>query len=575
MLRNKRIFSWMLSLALVVGLMVAPTGVAFAEEAQTLTIVHVNDVHGRLAESQWDGALGFAKLKTKVDQLRAEDPNLLLLNAGDTFHGTTEVNVTRGETMVEAMNIMGFDAMVPGNHDFNYGYKRLLELKKMAEFPLVAGNIVKEKDKSTDFEAYQIFTIENGLRVGIFGLATDETKYKSHPDNTKGIEFTDAVKAGKKAVKELDAENVDLIIALVHLGVEASSINTSIKIAREVEGIDIIVDGHSHTELPEGELVNGALIVQAGSYTRNIGIVKLSFVDKVLKSAKAELVPYSEAKDLEADQEILDIITEMGSINAPIVNAVVGKTLVDLDGLYENVRTKETNLGDLIADAMRESAGADIAFVNGGAIRESIPAGDIIVNQILKALPFTNTLAMIEITGAGLKKALEHGVKDFPATAGHFPQVSGIKYTFNPAKPAGERITSITVGGEPVDINKTYKLVTNDFIAAGGDGYIMFKNKPFVGEGGLISEALIEHVEKAGTVNPFVEGRIIATNTLDPQGKPKPEPSKKYKEYVVKPGDWLSKIGIAFGLDWKVLAQCNWLKNPNLIFPNQIIKIPQ
>ena len=405
MLRSEKIVSWLVSLALVLGVMVMPIGFSCASEAQTLTIVHVNDVHGRLAESEWDGALGFAKLKTKVDQLREEDPNLLLLNAGDTFHGTTEVNVTRGETIVEAMNIMGFDAMVPGNHDFNYGYKRLLELKKMAEFPLVAANIVKEKDKSTDFESYQIFTMDNGLRVGVFGLATDETKYKTHPDNTKGIEFIDAVKAGKKAVKELEAEKIHLVIALVHLGVEASSINTSIKIAEEVEGIDIIVDGHSHTELPEGKLVNGALIVQTGSYTKNVGIVKLNFEDKVLKAAKAQLVPYSEVKDLEEDEEILEIIAQMESLNAPIVNAVVGKTSVDLDGLYENVRTKETNLGNLVADAMRESTGADIAFVNGGAIRATIPTGDIIVNQILKCLPFTNTLAVIEITGAELKKA--------------------------------------------------------------------------------------------------------------------------------------------------------------------------
>ena len=585
MLRNKRIVSWVLSLVLVLGIMVMPSGVVFAAENQTLTIVHVNDVHGRLAEDDFEGAIGYAKLKTKVDELRAEDPNLLFLNAGDSFHGTTLINVTRGETMVEAMNLMEFDAMVPGNHDFNYGYDRLLELKKMAEFPIIAANIVKEADGSTDFESYVIYTMDNGLKVGIFGLATDETKYKSHPDNTVGIEFTSAIEAGKKAVKELEDENVDFIIALVHLGDDTSSDNTSIKLAEQVEGIDVIVDGHSHTVLPEGNLVNDVLIVQAGSYTKNIGIVNLEFEDKVLTKSTAKLMPYEEAKDVEADQEILDIIEEIKLINEPIVSVVVGKTLVELDGLREHVRVGETNLGNLITDAMRDSTGADIAMTNGGGIRASIEAGDITIEDILTAFPFTNTLAVIEVTGAELMAALEHGVKDFPATAGHFPHVSGIKYTFNASMPVGERITSVLVGDEPVDLAKTYKLVTNDFMAAGGDEYTMFEGKPFVGEGGLLSDVLIEYVEKMGTLNPAVEGRIVATDVPVlpepeptppvPTPEPTPEPPKEYKEYVVKPGDWLSKIGRAYGVEWRILAEYNALKNPHLIFPKQIIKIPQ
>ena len=586
MLQNKRIISWVLSLVLVLGIMIMPSGVAFAAENQTLTIVHVNDVHGRLAGNERDGSMGYVKLKTKVDQLREMDPNLLLLNAGDTFHGTPEINVTRGETMVEAMNIMEFDAMTPGNHDFNFGYDRLIELKKMAEFPILAANVVKEADKSTDFQAYQIFTMDNGLRVGVFGLATAETLYKSHPDNTKGIEFTDNIVAGNKAVKDLKAENVDFIIALVHLGDDVSSKDTSIKLAEGVEGIDLIVDGHSHTTLPEGNMVNGVLIAQAGYYTNNIGIVKVNFEDKMLKDLKASLIPYSEAKELADDQEILDLIAELDKINAPIVNVVVGKTLVDLDGAKPNVRTKETNLGNLITDAMRISTGADIAMTNGGGIRESIPAGDITVKQILTSFPFTNALAVIEVTGKELMGALEHGVKDFPATAGHFPHVSGVKYTFDASKPVGNRVLSVFVGDEAVDLAKTYTLVTNDFMAAGGDDYTMFEGKPFVAEGGLLSDVLIEHVQKLGTLNPMVEGRIVAINipaipepeptpVPKPEPTPTPEPSKEYKEYVVKQGDWLSKIARMYSTDWRKLAEFNSLKNPNLIFPKQIIKIPQ
>ena len=569
--RNNRIISFALSLVMILGLVIMPNQAAFAAEVQTLTIVHVNDVHGRVEENAGSKELGFAKLRTAVEMMKEEDPNLLFLNAGDAFHGTTIVNLTSGEQMVEMMNAMEFDAMVPGNHDFNYGYEQLMKLKGLAEFPILGANIVHENTTKSDFDPYVIYTMENGLKVGIFGLGTDETKYKSSPKNTVGIEFTDAVAAGKKMVAELQSKT-DIIIALVHLGDDASSINTSDKLAMEVPGIDLIVDGHSHTILKEGKLVNGTLIVQAEAYTKNIGIVKMEITDGALTSAAARLMPYEEAAVLEADEEILGLIAEVKVVNEPIVSVVVGKTLVELDGVREHVRTGETNLGNLITDAMRMSTGADVAFTNGGGIRASIDVGDITVNEILTSFPFTNTLAVIEVTGAELLAAIEHGVKDYPAAAGQFPHVSGMKYTFDAGKPAGSRVTMVMIGDEALDPAKTYKVVTNDFMAVGGDGYTMFSNKPFVGEGGLLSDVLIEYVEANVEISPAVEGRVTAIPA--PPAPPAPEPPK-HIEYVVKPGDWLSKIGRAFGVDWRVLAEHNNLKNPDLILPNQIIMIPQ
>lgn len=569
--RNNRIISFALSLVMVLGLIIMPNQAVFAAEVQTLTIVHVNDVHGRVEENAGNKELGFAKLRTAVDMMKEEDPNLLFLNAGDAFHGTTIVNLTSGEQMVEMMNAMEFDAMVPGNHDFNYGYEQLMKLKGLAEFPILGANIVHENTTKSDFDPYVIYTMENGLKVGIFGLGTDETKYKSSPKNTVGIEFTDAVAAGKKMVAELQSKT-DIIIALVHLGDDASSINTSDKLAMEVPGIDLIVDGHSHTLLKEGKLVNGTLIVQAEAYTKNIGIVKMEITDGALTSAAARLMPYEEAATLEADEEILGLIAEVKVVNEPIVSVVVGKTLVELDGVREHVRTGETNLGNLITDAMRISTGADVAFTNGGGIRASIDVGDITVNEILTSFPFTNTLAVIEVTGAELLAAIEHGVKDYPAAAGQFPHVSGMKYTFDAGKPAGSRVTMVMIDDEALDPAKTYKVVTNDFMAVGGDGYTMFSNKPFVGEGGLLSDILIEYIEDNPEISPAVEGRVTAIPA--PPAPPAPEPPK-HIEYVVKPGDWLSKIGIKFNVDWRVLAEHNNLKNPDLIFPNQIIMIPQ
>lgn len=561
--KNKKFLSVFLSLVLFLGLTILPGQTAFAEEEPLkLTIVHVNDVHGRVLEDSFEGALGFAKLMTKVDMLREENPNLLFLNAGDVFHGTTIINVTQGATMVELMNIMGFDALVPGNHDFNYGYERLLELQELAEFPILGSNIVWEDDGSSDFEPYVVYEMENGLRVGIFGLGTDETKYKSHPKNTEGIEFSDIVAVGNEMVAELQALEVDFIIALVHLGIDSDTINSTTKLAEEVPGIHLIVDGHSHHELEEGLLINDVLVVQAGSYTKNIGIVEIEFNEEGFVAA-ARLMPYEEAKDLEANEEILDVIEEIKVINDPIVNQVVGKTEVDLDGVRENVRSGETNLGNLITDAMRLSTGADFAFTNGGGIRASIGAGDITVNDILTAFPFTNTLAMIEVTGQEIWDALEHGVKDYPAAAGHFPHVSGLTYEFNPAAEHHKRITKVMIGGEEIDLTKTYVMVTNDFLASGGDGYTMFSGKPFVGEGGLLSDVLIEHVTELGTISPEKEGRI------------KPVEVKEDIHYVVVKGDNLYRIGLRHNTTWQFLAEYNKLSNPHLIFPNQIIHIPQ
>lgn len=375
MLRNKRVLSIFLSIALVLGILMggAPK-VAFAEEGKTLTIVHMNDVHGRLLPDDREGGMGFGRFKTKLDELKAENPNFLLLNAGDTLHGTTLINVTEGETMVNLMNLVGFDAMTPGNHDFNYGTERLLELKSMAEFPILGSNILKEADGTSDFDPYVIKEFD-GFKVGVFGLGTEETKYKSHPNNTIGIKFEDPIAVAEKMVKELKEKEVDVIVALVHLGIEGSLETTSKELAEKVKGIDLIIDGHSHEEL--NMVVGDALLVQAGYYMRNIGVVELEIVDGKVSKKTASLISSEDTKDLTPNPEIEDEIKKIEEINKPIVDVVVGKAKVDLLGERADVRTGETNLGNLITDAMLKSTGADVAFTNGGGIRASIPAGEV------------------------------------------------------------------------------------------------------------------------------------------------------------------------------------------------------
>ncbi len=511
MFKNKKVLSVFLSLVLVLGIVLgfAPEDV-FAEGIETLTILHVNDVHGRVeyqdAEAR-EPSIGYAKLKTKLDSLKTEDPNVLLLNAGDTLHGTVDINLSQGKAMIDLMNLVGFDAMAPGNHDFNYGYARLLELKEMADFPIIAGNIIKEDGKS-DFEGYQVFTMDNGLKVGIFGITTEETKYKSHPDNTEGIEFADYMQTSRDMVVELKKENVDLIVGLVHVGVDEETEVTTEDIARGVEGIDILVDGHSHTELLDGKMVGNTLIAQVGSYVNNIGIIELKFEDKKLKEKKASLFTVEQAADLEEDPVVKAKIEEIKEVNAELKKEVIGKTKVDLVGEREVVRTRESTLGNVITDAMLRAAKADVAIANGGGIRASIPAGDITLGQAMTSFPFTNFLSTIEVTGADILLALEHGVDEYPAEAGKFPHVAGMKYKFDPDRPVGKKVFEVTIDGKALDKDANYSLVTNDFMAIGGDGYNMFKGKKIIAEGALLSDVLVDYLKEEGEINPTIEGRI-------------------------------------------------------------------
>jgi len=563
-LSNKKIVSLFLSLALIVSILVGSWTTVFAEDVKTLTIVHVNDVHGQVVEDEGNGVIGYAKLATIVKELR-EDSNVLLLNAGDTLHGTNFATLNRGEAVINLMNLMGFNAMVPGNHEFNYGYERLLELRDMAEFPILGANIVKEADGTSDFESYIIEEFE-GFKVGIFGLSTEETKVKAHPKYSEGLRFDSPIEVAKKLVGELQAEGVDLIIGLVHLGLDEESAKvatTSEMLAEAVEGIDIIVDGHSHHKLPEGKLVNDTLIVQAHEWTKNIGIVEVKMVDGE-KEIVAKLLDYEAVKDVEGDEEVLAEIEKVETVNEEIMNQVIGKNLILLDGVREHVRGGETNLGNLATDAMLKASGADVVITNGGGIRASIEVGDITLGNAFEVFPFGNTLVTIEVTGATIKAALEHGVDAYPEVAGKFPHVAGMTYKIDPSKEVGNRVVEILVNGEEIDLEKTYALATNDFMASGGDGYEMFIGAPVLMEHGLLYETVVDYIKELGEVAYEVEGRIVefVPEEVEPQ------------KYVVVPGDVLWKIARKFGTTWEVLAEYNKLKNPHLIFPGQVILIP-
>lgn len=473
---------------------------------KTISIVHVNDTHGRIEENEKNGELGFAKLKTYFDN-RNSNNNALLLNAGDVVHGTTFATISRGESVIDVMNQMGFDAMAAGNHDFNYGYQRLVELNNRANFPILAANVINQ-DGSHIIDSDKIIEID-GVKIGIFGLATEETKTKSSPANTEGLTFVNTIETAQNEVTNLRNQGAQIIICLSHLGEDKESKETSTMIAENVEGIDLIIDGHSHTELQNGRYVGNTLIAQAKAHGYFIGDVTLLLdKDNKIVSKSASLKPYARMKHLYANKKTLAQIEAVSNENKKVLDQNVGQTSVDLEGAREMVRTRETNLGNYITDAMIKATGADVAITNGGGIRDSISAGNITKGDVLTVFPFTNFAVTLEVPGSVIKEALEHGLTDAPNSAGKFPQIGGMMVKYDSTRPAGDRVTEITIAGEAIDPNKNYNLVTNDFMSIGGDGYEMFKAYQRTGEYELISEIFENAIRNDGEINPQIDNRM-------------------------------------------------------------------
>lgn len=572
------------SLVLVVLLILSSFSFAFAADVETtkITIIHTNDTHARLEGTATE--LGFAKIATLIKEAKAANPNTLVLDAGDTLHGMPIVNISKGENAIKVLETAGYDYMTLGNHDFNYGKERLLELKDMTKVGMLSANILNEKGECI-FTPYVIKEV-GGVKVGIFGLTTPETAYKTSPTNVEGLTFADSIEVSKKMVEELK-DKTDVIVALAHIGLDESSVVTSKAIAEAVEGIDVIIDGHSHTLLESGNLVNNTLIAQTGNYDKNLGYVNIEIQGGAIVNKTAQLLTAEAAASTTADPDLTKIIDEIKIANQPVFDKVVAKTDIYLDGVRANVRTKETNLGNLSADAVRAASGADIGFVNGGNIRVDIQPGDITFGKVAELFPFGNTVQVKKITGEDLLAVLEHSVSGYPAAQGAFMQVSGLTFVFDPAQPVGSRVVEVTVGDKALDKAAEYTVAINDFLGIGGDGYTMFEKYPTIAEFGTYEEIFANYLNTNGTNGIDVSGRITVKETVVEEPapapveptpaptpvEPAPTPSTEVT-YIVVSGDVLWKIAEKYNTTWEALAEYNNLANPHLIFPNQVIKVP-
>ncbi|MCX7774308.1 MAG: 5'-nucleotidase C-terminal domain-containing protein [Clostridia bacterium] len=513
---------------------------------KTITIIHTTDVHARVLEEK-NAGMGYGKVAALAANITSESGiRPILVDAGDAFHGQTLATLERGESIVKIMNQVGYEVMTPGNHDFNYGQDRLLELASKATFKVISSN-VKKGDGKNFLDPYVIIERE-GIKFAFFGLSTPETVYKTNPNNVTGLSFTDPIAEAKAMVEALKGK-ADVIVCVSHLGLDASSDITSKMVAEKVSGIDLIIDGHSHTTLTDPLKIGNTLIVQTGDYLKNVGTVALTFgPDKKLESVKASLYTKEQAAELTPDEKVSAVINGYAESQKAILSEVIAKSNIVLDGERANVRTSPTNLSCLITKAMVALTGADAAITNGGGIRASIQAGNITRGDVITVLPFGNYIVTKKMRGSDILAALEHGLSKYPETNGAFPQVANIEYLFDASKPEGQRVTKVWIKGVKLDLNKEYTVATNDFMASGGDGYA-FKDLPLVNEYQALDEALIAYI------------------TAHPE-------SIKYTTYTIQKGDALWKIARKTGHSWIELAKINNLENPDLIYAGKALLIP-
>ena len=489
-------------MAAVLGLCLSLSMPVFAsvqKDGVHITILHTNDIHARVQSTDDEGkTIGMDWLAGAIWAQKGADEDTLALDAGDTFHGLTLINLSRGSNMAMLMNLSGFDAMTPGNHDFNFGSQRLIELASILNFPVLSANLMDKDKTQYIFRPYKSYDF-NGVKVAVIGLSTPETAYKTNPFNVKDVAFTDPIAAAQELMPKLRASH-DVVIGLMHMGLDKSSVITTEQLVKAVPGFDVIIDGHSHTTLPKGMKVGNTLICQTGRYGHALGKVELVVKDHKLRKAQASLLNRQGVEKLAKtpDEGVAQALQEINMQVKMETETVVAESPRELTAAREIVRTQESELGNLTADALRQATGADVAVVNGGNLRTSLPAGKITKGAVLDVFPFNNRVLTLAVDGKTLKSMLELSVQYLPAAFGGFLDVSGMTFTVDTKAPAGQRVSEVKVQGQPLAESKNYMVAVNDFTAFGGDGYEMLKGAQLKGDFGSLEDIFVECLQKNG-----------------------------------------------------------------------------
>jgi len=461
-----------------------------------VAILHTNDMHGYVNAD--DGVLGLAAVAQLKADYEAQGYDVVLLDAGDAIQGNLLANSDKGASVIEFMNLVGYDAMGLGDHEFDYGADVLEQRMSEAAFPMLAANIRVDATGELFAQANVVIETNGGLKVGIFALDAPSTKTQSNPKNTLGLTLlggAELYECAQAQIDDLRNQGCSLVVCLGHLGEEDFAGDSTARcVIEHTTGIDVFIDAHDHAV--ENELVSDSdgaevLVVETGCYSSNVGILTFdgeTWTEKLVAAGEYD----------GADQAIAATIAAYADKLEEQLSEVVAHTDVKLEGSKApGNRDRETNFGDLICDSVlwqavhAASKTPDAAIVNGGGIRAGIDAGDIARSDIHNVLPFNNQLVVVTVTGEQLLEALEASTQTLPDPEGGFPQVAGITYAVDttvayeagetypattvasPAKP-GSRVTIIDVGGRGFDLQDTYTIATSDFIAMGGDAYYAF-----------------------------------------------------------------------------------------------------
>ena len=483
-------------------------------EPMELTIVHVNDWDRMEAK---DGLGGAARIATVVKDERAraeaEGGLVLVTYGGDLISPSLLSGLDRGAHMIVLANTLKLDAVTLGNHEFDFGTEVLIDRIRESAFPWLAGNISYKGQPGLPGTRQTLLVEKDGYKIGLLGLTTPDTPIVSSPG--PDVAFEPMADAARRLAGELKQQGADLIIAMTH-----EVYTRDLATLRAVPAIDIVVGGHDHLGFAYHD--GRQAVMKAGSQGDFVGVMKIA-MDRV-KGRGGERFTWRpnielvSTAGLEEDPDMAaKVAAYVHKIDAAL-DTVIGETKVDLDTRRAAVRTQETAFGNLLADAMRGTLEADVALMNGGGIRgdKVYPAATRLTRKdILSELPFGNRTVKLALSGKALLAALEQGVSDVEKAAGRFPQISGMSFVYDAAAPAGSRVVEAKVGGQPIDPERPYTLASNDFTARGGDGYKMFAEAKVLVDpdaGPLIAQQLVDHIEKAGTVAPTVEGRIVRKN---------------------------------------------------------------
>jgi 2',3'-cyclic-nucleotide 2'-phosphodiesterase (5'-nucleotidase family) len=497
-------------LAVLVALALTVAATAATAQTTKVTFLLVNDIYGMSDEISPDGQRrgGFARLAAVVRAERAKGGHVIFAHAGDTLSPSLMSGLDRGAHIIQLTNMIPPDIFVPGNHEFDFGKEIFLKRMAEAKFPVYAANLRGPNAQPLpNFKDRAIVTLD-GVRIGLTGATLDETPLASSPED---LQFLPTVATASLQAEILRREGADFVVAVVH-----AERRQDYEIIA-TRNVDLLLSGHDHDLFVNYDGRNAAV---ESSYDAHY-VVAIDVTISVKEQDGTRSVAWwprfrvIDTATVTPDPEVAAVVAEFEQELSREMDRPLGTTAVELDSRNATVRSREAAIGNLIADAMRASTKADVAIMNGGGIRAGkvyAPGTAITRRDVLLEIPFNNRVAIIEMSGAALRRAIEHGLSLLPSANGRFPQVSGMTIRADARWTPGSRVISILVGDEALDAKKTYRVATNDFLARGGDGYAMFSDVARVlpdPDAPLLANEVMVYIRRLGTVRTGVQGRIV------------------------------------------------------------------